>query len=399
MKRKITLSSLSLLLLLFFSASFNIAHAQLTTLTEGFDVAPPANWFVINNSSPVGTLSWFQGAQGSGNDSTFPSQNGATDSYIAANYNSVDNEGTINDWLITPTLVLKNGATFSFWTRTVNGSQYPDRLEVRLNITDTTTNVGSAATDVGNFTDSLLSINPNLIVGGYPDTGWTNYTITLSGLSAIDTGRFAFRYYVTDGGLIGSNSDYIGIDNVSYNENALPVTFLNFDGVLQNNIAVLNWSTTDEVNNKGFDVEKSADGQTFADIGFVAGHGNTPGINNYTFSDPKLISGDNYYRLKQIDFDGNSMYSSIIKLEFSNFAWSILGNLSGNSSVQLQLDKQYNIALQVISLSGTVIQTINKGNLTQGTYSIPLNLSNASSGMYIVRLIANDQNFSKKIIK
>jgi hypothetical protein len=400
MKRKITLFHSVLLLSLFFAGSINIAQAQSTTLSEGFDAAiPPTGWAVINNSAPVGTTSWGQGVPGSGSDSTFPAQSGASASYIAVKYSSVKTEGTISNWLLTPTLVLKNGGTFSFWTRTVSGSAYPDRLEVRLNSTDTTADAGTTATSVGNFTTTLLSVNPNLVTGGYPDTGWTNYTITLSGLTGIDTGRIAFRYYVTDGGINGANSNYIGIDNIVYNSGVLPVTFLNFDGVLHNNIAVLDWSTVNENNNKGFDVEKSVDGKTYNNIGFVAGTGTTRNISNYTFSDPKMISGDNYYRLKQIDLDGNFIYSSVIKLKFSNFGWSILGNPSNNTSVQLQLDKQYNVALQIISLSGNVIQTINKGNLSQGTYSIPINLSNAASGMYIVRLMVNGQNFSKKIIK
>jgi hypothetical protein len=181
---------------------------------------------------------------------------------------------------------------------------------------------------------------------------------------------------------------------------SLPVTFINFDGVLKNNIAVLDWSTAREYNNKGFEVEKSTDGQSFTDIGFVEGNGSTKNISNYTFSDPKMISGDNYYRLKQIDLDGNFNYSSVIKLEFDNFAWSVLGNPSSNTSVQLQLDKQYNnVSLQVVSLAGNIMQTINKGSLGQGTYSIPLNLNNMASGMYLVRLMVDGQNFSKEIVK
>ena len=179
----------------------------------------------------------------------------------------------------------------------------------------------------------------------------------------------------------------------------LPVKFLSFNGIVQNNQSLLTWSTASERNNKGFNVQKSTDGQTFNTIGFVAGHGTTTTNNNYTFSDDKLVSGNNYYRLQQVDLDGNTNYSSVIKLEFSKFDWSILGNPSNNAWMQLQLDKQSNVAVQIVSLGGTVIQTINKGSLGQGTYSIPLDLSRAASGMYIVRLVVNNQSFSKNIIK
>jgi hypothetical protein len=184
-----------------------------------------------------------------------------------------------------------------------------------------------------------------------------------------------------------------------YTATALPVHFTSFNGVLQNNEAVLNWSTASEINNKGFNVEKSADGKTFTDIGFVSGNGTTQKLSNYTFSDPKLLSGDNYYRLKQIDLDGKFTYSSVIKLEFNKFDWTIIGNPSNNSSVQLQLDKQHTVAVQIVSLAGNVIQTISKGTLGTGTYSIPLDFSHAASGMYVVRMIIDGQSSAKNIVK
>ena len=57
-----------------------------------------------------------------------------------------------------------------------------------------------------------MTINPSLVTGVYP-TAWTQYTITISGLAAPTSGRIAFRYFVTNGGPSGANSDYIGIDN------------------------------------------------------------------------------------------------------------------------------------------------------------------------------------------
>ncbi|MGI8951814.1 MAG: T9SS type A sorting domain-containing protein [Chitinophagaceae bacterium] len=180
----------------------------------------------------------------------------------------------------------------------------------------------------------------------------------------------------------------------------LPVTFLNFDGILRNGQAVLNWSTSNEINNKGFEVQKSADAQNFSDIGFVQGAGSSSTVNNYNFTDAKLLSGSNYYRLKQIDLDGRFNYSSTIKLDFSKFDWAILGNPATNSSwIQLQLDKTANVSVQIISLNGKIIQSINKGNISTGTYTMPLTLSNQASGVYIIKLIVDNQTFSKKIIR
>jgi uncharacterized repeat protein (TIGR01451 family) len=182
-------------------------------LQEGFDdITVLPGWFMQNNSSPLGVTDWFQG-----NDTVFPSHSGAPTSYIGANFNSTANVGTISTWLVTPELDLENGKSISFWTRVPAGSTWPDRLEVRLSTSGASTNVGTLATDVGDFTTLLLSVNPGLTVGGYPDV-WTEFTATLSGISEPATGRIAFRYYVTNGGPNGSNSNYIGIDTLLYGD-------------------------------------------------------------------------------------------------------------------------------------------------------------------------------------
>ena len=181
---------------------------------------------------------------------------------------------------------------------------------------------------------------------------------------------------------------------------ALPVTLTNFDGVLQNGNALLSWSTATEINNKGFELQKSMDGQVFTDIGFVAGNGNSSLVHNYNYTDIDVLSGSNYYRLKQIDLDGRFTYSSIIKLDYAKFAWTILGNPVGsNSMVQVQIDKTSEVIIEVVSMNGSVIRTINKGKISAGTYSIPLHLGQVSSGIYVVRLILDEKSYSKEIFK
>jgi hypothetical protein len=176
-------------------------------LSENFDnLANMVNnfgWTIDNRSAPLGTTAWFQG-----NTNIFPGQSGG---YAAANFNSASNVGTISTWLITPALLVDNGVQISFWTRTVNSPIFPDRLELRMSTTGN--DLGSGPNDVGDFSTLLLSVNPDLTVTGYPET-WTQYSVTLSGLSGPTPAKFAFRYYVTNGGPAGSNSDYIGIDTL-----------------------------------------------------------------------------------------------------------------------------------------------------------------------------------------
>jgi hypothetical protein len=376
--------------------SGNKATAQVSSLSENFDEVVPSGWAAINNSTGPGHA-WTQG-----DVRKFAAYTGVMASYAGVGYESVKSsteDGTISNWLITPELNLANGSTLNFFTRAVPGSLYPDRLEVRLSTNGSSTKVGSDAESVGDFSTLLLSINPSLGQGGYPDTGWTQYTVSLSGISAVATGRIAFRYYVTNAGSDGVNSNYIGIDDFSY-ESVLPVTLLNFTGSIINNKAVLTWSAANEINNKGFYVQQSRDNKTYTPIGYVAGRGNTSEVTQYSFTDPsKLLSGTNYYRLKQIDADGNFKYSSVVRLDMKKFDWNIFGNPSTNAWIQLQTEAQSNIEIQVISLNGRVIQTLNKGSLSAGTYNIPLSLNNAPHGVYVVRLLVDKNSSSKEFIQ
>ena len=184
--------------------------------------------------------------------------------------------------------------------------------------------------------------------------------------------------------------------------NTLPVTFKSFDGVMQNGQSLLKWTTTNEINNKGFDVERSTDGQTFSTLGFVAGQGNSNIENNYTYTDVKPVNGVNYYRLKQIDNNGRFTYSSIIQLKnvIADFAWSVYPNpVVDNGWMQVQLPNAAKVSVQVISSTGTIISMIDKGTLQTGTYSIPLNLNKAAKGVYIVKLIVDNKTYSKTIVK
>jgi len=194
------------------------AGAASAQITEGFDnisLLPGAGWSFQNlSSAPLGSAQPFQG-----NDTVFPSQSGAANSYAGFNFQAtagtVGNE-TISAWMLTPEIPIDNGSLISFYTRTVTGNPFPDRLQVRLSTAGSSTNVGGTPTSVGDFTDLLLDINPLLLTGpsNYPEI-FTQFNISLTGLGGPTTGRVAFRYFVTNAGPNGANSNYIGIDTLS----------------------------------------------------------------------------------------------------------------------------------------------------------------------------------------
>lgn len=191
-----------------FSESFN----DITTLAG-------SGWVMTNASVAVGSTNWFQGNPTSAGG-PFDSYNGAANAYIGANYNNTGSTGTISNWLMTPNRTFRNGDVITFYTRKPSPDNYADRLEVRLSTNGASTNVGSGGT-VGDYTTLLMSVNPSLVLGVYPTT-WTLYTVTISGLPAPTSGRLAFRYFVTSAGLSGTNSDYIGIDQVDYTPYVCP---------------------------------------------------------------------------------------------------------------------------------------------------------------------------------
>lgn len=194
------------------------------------DITNLPGWSQQNLSTSPG------GAYFQGNPDVFSAHIGAANSYIGANFNSTSGGGTdiISNWLITESDTIVNGATFSFFTRVTTGSGFPDRLELRMSTNGASTNVGTLPTDVGDFTNLLVSVNPNLqgpAPLGYPDT-WTQFTATITGLAGPTTGRFAFRYFVTNGGPIGANSNFIGIDTVSFTAIPEPTSILLVSGLL-----------------------------------------------------------------------------------------------------------------------------------------------------------------------
>lgn len=204
-------------LLLLLSLTVSALKAQVVQLNEGF-TAPfsSTTWSIQNNSQPLGPASW---AQGSG--TTFPAYSGGINDYICVNFDSQGSvTGGISNFLITPTVSLMNGGVLRYAARTVTTpSNYADRLQVLMSYGTGNGSIPGGTTSVGTFTGLINDINPGLTSTGFPAV-WTVYTHTLSGISGTITGRFAFRYFVDDGGPNGSNSDYIGIDNVSYTTSA-----------------------------------------------------------------------------------------------------------------------------------------------------------------------------------
>jgi hypothetical protein len=185
----------------------------------------------------------------------------------------------------------------------------------------------------------------------------------------------------------------------------LPVSIFNFGGAIKNYEAYLNWSTAMESNNKGFYVERSKDGRDFTDIGFVAGAGNSTQIKNYSFVDAGLKDigvNTTYYRLKQVDNDGQFNYSQVLALNLQNNTSKL--RLYPNpaidiATVETNLDVASKVHVRVVSDNGTVVQDLDKGVLNPGLQQIYISTSNLAKGSYIIQLTVGNDHYSQIMVK
>lgn len=175
-------------------------------------------------------------------------------------------------------------------------------------------------------------------------------------------------------------------------ENALPVELSSFSATVTERDVVLNWATSEEVNNSGFDIERSSATGEWTKAGFVAGNGTTNETKNYSFTDRGLASGKYNYRLKQIDFNGNYQYFNlsnevVIGLpEKFELAQNYPNPFNPSTKIDFALPKDGNVTLSVFDNSGRLVSKMADGFRTAGYYTIDFSASNLSSGVYFYKL-------------
>jgi hypothetical protein len=168
---------------------------------------------------------------------------------------------------------------------------------------------------------------------------------------------------------------------------SLPIELLSFTGENTEGGNLLKWKTTSETNNKGFDVERShqppkGNIPTWEKLGWQAGQGTTKTATNYTFTDqtpPLGAGGLNYYRLKQVDFDGKQTYSKVIVLNNdSKMALSVYPNPT-DDMLYVLTNINRDVPFIMTNMLGQVVKTgiIN----TQTT----LDISGLLSGTYYIK--------------
>jgi len=186
-------------------------------------------------------------------------------------------------------------------------------------------------------------------------------------------------------------------------DNVLPVELISFTLQKRGQTNDLMWVTATEVNNYGFEIEKSSDKTEWLNIGFVKGHGNSNSPKEYVFSDYDTpLYNKVYYRLKQIDTDGKYQYSKIIESENLPAIFSLSQNFPNpfnpTTTIKFSLPQAEFVTIKVFDILGNEVEILANKVFEAGEHSLTWNAKNLSSGIYFYNLSSDKYNETKKMI-
>ena len=210
-----------------------------------------------------------------------------------------------------------------------------------------------------NFTSGSLKIYY------FTDDVVTDYTTLrvaqASGSAWIDQGGMGTANTT---GTIVSNSfnsftQLYALGNSTGGTNPLPVELIDFRAIRDQTRVLLDWKTASEVNNDHFEVLRATDSGEFIPIGILAGAGNSTMYHDYFFSDQSPVKGNNYYKLRQVDFDGRSFESEVKKIRFGDETiFAIFPSVSDGSNVFISFPEsvQPSATLSVLNSEGRLVR-------------------------------------------
>ncbi|MCZ2222219.1 MAG: T9SS type A sorting domain-containing protein, partial [Chitinophagales bacterium] len=286
------------------------------------------------------------------------------------------------------------GGPSAFVKETINLDAFIDKQTVNIQFAYITTgwwygwaidNVLVSGTAVGSpswapttglFTDAAATTP---YTGGIADTVYALPTATTTYTASV----------TTPGNCISSESVTI-TDTCS----VVPVTFTSFTGKKEGTVNVLSWTTATEVNNAGYELQRSADGKQFSKLDFIATkaeNGNSNTALSYGYNDNKPLAGNNYYRLKQMDKDGKSSYSNVVILKGDKANQvSITGvypNPTRNTlNVNIASPSSERVSIVITDISGKVLVQQNV-ELNAGDNVKQIDVSRLSQGTYLIKTI------------
>lgn len=178
----------------------------------------------------------------------------------------------------------------------------------------------------------------------------------------------------------------------------LPVEFTYFVGNTNKNTVELTWETAQEIHSDYFLVQKSTDGRNFETIGKVAGQGVKYEPTQYAFSDEETSNGANYYRLKQVDWDGTFDMTSIVIVQVGKESGiAILQNPVANTLViNSKRELAVNSTATITSQAGQVVLT---ETFTAKSFTQTMNVNSLPTGVYVLRVVNGNEVYTERFVK
>ncbi len=222
---------------------------------------------------------------------------------------------------------------------------------------------------------------------------------------SFDSARVLARNKGSENGIIDFYNGFGEIYPENIITTPLPVELTSFTATLINRDVLLNWQTATEVNNYGFEIERSAlsaERQAWKKVGFVNGSGNSNSPKDYSFIDKELLPGKLSYRVKQIDNNGNFKYSDIVNVNLVTKDFKLYQNhpnpFNPTTRIKFSVPERNNVNIKIFNMIGQEIQEIVNQEYEAGNYNVEFNASNLASGVYFYRIQSGNFVESKKMI-
>lgn len=231
---------------------------------------------------------------------------------------------------------------------------------------------------------------------GAPDNVWVidfdgqpYYMNTCNTLLPSASGNSSCQWTVVSG------TDCPGVAPLVVNgTGTLPVSIMGFIVHEENNQSVMQWKTASELNNKGFEIQRSKDAINWNKIGYVNGAINSSLEKNYSFRDEDPLPGKNFYRLLQYDIDGKSSFSPVVNVDIFKAGYYTLGNNPGNGIYRINIHSTNKATLFVIDMTG---RRLLSKQIDAGIQQ--LDISKFARGTYLLHLHIGTAIFTEKLIK
>ena len=248
---------------------------------------------------------------------------------------------------------------------------------------------GSITSDNGSIVDMKFNVSQNAQPGDHPLVLQNVYASDMNGQNAelkLDDGIFIIE------------------------QDPTPVELANFHASFIKDLHTikLEWITTSESNNYGFEIQRGKNDINFERIGFVEGKGTTSSVHKYHFFDANLFSATNYYRLKQIDFDGATHYSKIIKiaplLPLTHKLYQNYPNpFNPKTTIEFDLHKPGFVKIAIYDITGKLVRTLVSEQRQAGSHRVNWDALDeggirVSNGAYFYTFESGNYSQTKKMI-